>query len=411
MCTPSPSTCPAGRTTRRTPATPATPAAPATFDGRSGTGSGSPSPTGLACCAACCPRTTATLEAAARRLARDPRHVQPLLCAWFGDERRLRGRPARPWATAAQALLHTHRGLAVDDLAEALVAAAHPRADELLAVLAEDEPSALCRAVHRWAHDERPGRRARPAAAYGHVTAPHVRTPADRELLRQAAQALLARPGDSTLHGGALAHAAPRPPGARADTCPRPWPASGARSAAPGSPPRPWWPPCRYCPSRTRCSQPCAPGPTGGAARPGRAHHSGTGPASAVTSYGTTWRGARRTPARRPPSWTGAWSRARRPAPVLRPLVMELLRPRDVGPAALAAVLAAPGGEPSYPCVASLADVLLREESDPAVLDAFLGAVAAGAGGRPHQRTPGPAQTNRPAAAPSPRRTRAVRAA
>ncbi|WP_406366075.1 serine protease [Streptomyces sp. NBC_01546] len=144
------------------------------------------------------------LDAAARRLVRDPRFAQPLLCAWFTDGRRLRGRPGATVATAAQALLHTHRRLAVDDLTEALVTAAHPRADELLAVLAEEEPSAMCRAVDRWAHDERPGRRVA-AAAYGLATAPHVRTPADRELLRYAAQTLLARPADAALHGSALA--------------------------------------------------------------------------------------------------------------------------------------------------------------------------------------------------------------
>ncbi|WP_030958651.1 hypothetical protein [Streptomyces sp. NRRL S-378] len=68
----------------------------------------------------------------------------------------------------------------------------------------EEEPSVLCRAVDRWAHDERPGRRVA-AAAYGLATAPHVRTPADRELLRRAARALLARPADTTLHDSALA--------------------------------------------------------------------------------------------------------------------------------------------------------------------------------------------------------------
>ncbi|MFD4134700.1 hypothetical protein [Streptomyces goshikiensis] len=133
------------------------------------------------------------LDAAARRLVRAPRFVQPLLCAWFTDERRLRGRPGATVATVAQALLHTHRRLAVDDLTEVLVAAAHPRADELLAVLAEEEPSALCRAVDRWARDERPGRRVA-AAAYGPATGPYVRTPGDRELLRRAAQMLLRDP-------------------------------------------------------------------------------------------------------------------------------------------------------------------------------------------------------------------------
>ncbi|MCZ0981499.1 hypothetical protein O1L60_28120 [Streptomyces diastatochromogenes] len=123
--------------------------------------------------------------------------MQPLLCRWFGDER-----PAV--ATAAQTLLHTHRGLAVDDLCEALVATAHPLADGLLAALARDEPSALCRAVDRWAHDDgRPERRVA-AAAYGQLVAGHATTSADRELLRYAALALLARPGDQSLHGAAL---------------------------------------------------------------------------------------------------------------------------------------------------------------------------------------------------------------
>ncbi|MFF0561874.1 trypsin-like peptidase domain-containing protein [Streptomyces sp. NPDC004266] len=138
-----------------------------------------------------------SLDAVAAMLTADPRGVQPLLCRWFGDDR-------PTVATAAQALLHTHRGLAVDDLCEALVATAHPLADGLLAALAEDEPSALCRAVDRWAHDDgRPERRVA-AAAYGRLVAGHVTTSADRELLRYAALALLARPGDRALHGTAL---------------------------------------------------------------------------------------------------------------------------------------------------------------------------------------------------------------
>ncbi|MFD0078400.1 trypsin-like peptidase domain-containing protein [Streptomyces sp. NPDC127166] len=138
-----------------------------------------------------------SLDAVAAKLAADPRGVQPLLCRWFGD-------PRPDVARAAQALLHTHRRLAVDDLCEALVATAHPLADGLLAALAEDEPSALCRAVDRWAHDDgRPERRVA-ASAYGHLVAGHAATSADRELLRYAALALLARPGDQTLHGPAL---------------------------------------------------------------------------------------------------------------------------------------------------------------------------------------------------------------
>ncbi|WP_051794807.1 serine protease [Streptomyces sp. NRRL S-87] len=144
------------------------------------------------------------LDAVVRRLHADPRAVQPLLCDWFGDDTPLAATPGATVATAAQALLHTHRGLALDDLAEALVARAHPRADELLAVLAEEEPSALCRAVDRWSRDPRPERRVA-AAAYGLATAPYAATPTDRDLLRFAALALLARPEATTAHGPALA--------------------------------------------------------------------------------------------------------------------------------------------------------------------------------------------------------------
>ncbi|MEU7283277.1 serine protease [Streptomyces sp. NPDC045431] len=162
------------------------------------------------------------LDAAAARLAADPRGVQPLLCRWFTDERPL---PAEPGsrtrsvrltvAGAAQALLYAHRGPAVDDLCEALVTTAHPRARQLLAALAEDEPSALCRAVDRWAHDDaRPARRAA-AATYGRLVAAHATAAADRELLRYAALALLVRPGDPALHEAALDLLArePRGPG------------------------------------------------------------------------------------------------------------------------------------------------------------------------------------------------------
>ncbi|MYV67886.1 serine protease, partial [Streptomyces sp. SID2131] len=97
----------------------------------------------------------------AELLAADPRGVQPLLCRWFGDERPLPAAPHATVATTARALLHAHRHLAVDDLCEALVATAHPLAEDLLATLARDETSALCRAVDRWAHDDgRPERRA-----------------------------------------------------------------------------------------------------------------------------------------------------------------------------------------------------------------------------------------------------------
>ncbi|MEU2182143.1 serine protease [Streptomyces thermolilacinus] len=154
-------------------------------------------------------RSSGHLAAVARHLAADPRGVQPLLCRWFTDERPLPaqpGSPVRPTvAGVAQALLRTHRDLAVDDLCEALVTTAHPRADELLTGLVDDDPAALCRAVDRWAHDDaRPARRVA-AATYGPLLAARVTTDTDRELLRFAALALLARPGDRSLHGAALA--------------------------------------------------------------------------------------------------------------------------------------------------------------------------------------------------------------
>ncbi|MFG2134247.1 serine protease [Streptomyces sp. NPDC048751] len=144
------------------------------------------------------------LDAAARFLAADAKAVQPYLTRWFDDERPLPATPHATVATAAQALLHTHRHRAIDDLTEVLADRAHRRADELLAVLAEEEPSAICRAVDRWVRDERPYRRTT-AVEYGLLAAAHVRTEADRELLRRAALSLIARPADCTLHGGALA--------------------------------------------------------------------------------------------------------------------------------------------------------------------------------------------------------------
>ncbi len=148
------------------------------------------------------------LTAAGELLCADTDVALPLICGWFDDDRPL---PAAPGpgrtptvASAAQALLHTHRHRAVDSLTEALVAAAHPRADELLAALAEDEPSAMCRAVDRWAHEDRPERHVA-AAAYGLRAAAHVTSDADRQLLRYAALALLGRSDTCSLHGAALA--------------------------------------------------------------------------------------------------------------------------------------------------------------------------------------------------------------
>ncbi|MFE6869472.1 serine protease [Kitasatospora sp. NPDC057692] len=143
------------------------------------------------------------LAAAAERLRADPAGALPLLCAWFGDPRGLPGRPGVTVADLAHDLLFAHRALALDELAEALAGAAHPRADALLAVLAAEEPSALCRAVDRWSHDPRPERHVA-AAVHALRTAPYARG-AGAELLRFTALALLAREDEPALHGAALA--------------------------------------------------------------------------------------------------------------------------------------------------------------------------------------------------------------
>ncbi|MFJ5235009.1 serine protease [Kitasatospora sp. NPDC088391] len=134
-------------------------------------------------------------RAAADLLTADPHTVLPLLCAWYeaGDGA----------ADLADELLYAHRALALDGLTEALVAAAHPRADALLGRLAADEPSALCRAVDRWSHDPRPERHVA-AAVHALRAAPHAGGSGAR-LLRLAARTLLAREEEPALHGAALA--------------------------------------------------------------------------------------------------------------------------------------------------------------------------------------------------------------
>ncbi|MGW7341976.1 hypothetical protein [Streptomyces sp. NPDC054854] len=326
------------------------------------------------------------LDAAARRLVRDPRLVQPLLCGWFTDERRLRGRPGATVATAAQALLHTHRGPAVDELTEALVSAAHHRADELLAALTEDEPSALCRAVDRWAHDERPGRRVA-AAAYGLATAPHVRTPADRELLRHAARALLARPTDGALHGSALGILL-RDPQVRARYLPDALacfrdpgrgsrlPASALVAALPVLPD----PDAVFAALRARADGEVLRA-LAALTTPGLARRAGDLVREHLACHPEDAPHAAAFVDRRLDQGPGAGS-------VVRPLVLDLLR---TGPAPvraeLARVLGAPGAAPPYGLRGELADVLLREEGDPAVLGAFLDALAAGTRARPEERT------------------------
>ncbi|MFD8755011.1 serine protease [Kitasatospora sp. NPDC059577] len=147
------------------------------------------------------------LAAVVERLRSDPVAVFPLLCAWFDDPRGLPGRPGpggcRTVADLAHDLLRAHRWLALDELADALADAAHPRADALLTVLAVEEPSALCRAVDRWSHDRRPERHVA-AAAHALRTAPYA-TGAGADLLRFTALTLLAREDEPGLHGAALA--------------------------------------------------------------------------------------------------------------------------------------------------------------------------------------------------------------
>nr|WP_234389982.1 serine protease [Streptomyces sp. MMG1533] len=322
------------------------------------------------------------LDAAARLLTADPIAVQPHLTRWFDDERPLPATPHATVAKAAQALLYTHRNRALDDLTEVLVDSAHGRADELLGVLAEDEPSAVCRAVDRWAHDERPARRVA-AVAYGLHAAPHVRTEADRELLRYAALALLARPADGTLHGGALALLV-RDPHTRARHLPQ---ALGRFAAGdPQLPPSALVPALATHPDqvldafRARLRRPAA------------------GAALRTLADVTTPALARRVAAlvrevveRRPETAVdvaayvdrrldhGPTARA-----VLLPLVGGLL---DGGPeqvrAALAAVLAAPGTSASLSLRQELLELLLTREHDPSVLMAVLHAAASRGGDDP----------------------------
>ncbi|MGW3284339.1 trypsin-like peptidase domain-containing protein [Streptomyces sp. NPDC001002] len=315
------------------------------------------------------------LDETSRLLAADPTVVQPLLTRWFDDDRSLPATPHASVAKAAQALLHTHRHLALDDLTEVLVESAHRRADELLAVLAEDEPSAVCRAVDRWAHDERPSRRVA-AIAYGLRAAPHVRTEADRELLRYAAQFLLARPADCTLHGGALALLV-RDPRTRARHLPQ-----ALRHFAAGDPHLP--------PNALIAALTTHPEPVLDAFRE-RLRRADGGHALRTLADVTTPPLARRVAdlvreavERRPETAADVAAYVDRcldqgPAArsVLQPLVTGLLDGGQEGVrAALAAVLAAPGTPVSRPLRHELLEFLLAHEHAPAVLDALLHATA-----------------------------------
>ncbi|MEU0007374.1 hypothetical protein ABZ079_24610, partial [Streptomyces sp. NPDC006314] len=320
------------------------------------------------------------LDAVARLLALQPAAVQRQLTHWFDDERPLPATPHATVATAAQALLHTHRHIALDELTEVLVASAHRRADELLATLAEDEPSALCRAVDRWAHDERPARRVA-AVTFGLRAAPYVRSAADRELLRYAALALLARPADSTLHGGALALLV-RDPHTRDRHL-----AAALRHFADGDP---HFPPSALVPALATHPEPVLE------AFHGRLRGPDAGEALRALADVTTPTLARRTAAlvgetaRRRPETAGhvaayvdrRLEQGPTARPVLLPLVAGLL---DGGPeqvrAALAGVLAAADSPDSRPLRRELLESLFTHEQEPSVLEAVLHAAAGHGGG------------------------------
>ncbi|MFI9625813.1 trypsin-like peptidase domain-containing protein [Streptomyces sp. NPDC052042] len=339
------------------------------------------------------------LDAVARRLAAQPRTVQPLLCAWFADERPLSARdggaPRPTVAAAAQALLHARRDPAVDHLTDALVATPHSRAGELLAALAEDEPSALCRAVDRWARDEdRPDRRAA-AASYALLTAAHVTLDRDRALLRKAAEALLARAGDAAWHGAALTLLV-RDAESRDHRLPQ-----ALRAFVAGTPP--------LTVEALAAALPTHPEQVLAALRE-RLTRSGEGagetlialagtdaPALALHAAGLVRAYIDSHPADtvRPAAYLdrrlehGPAARA-----LLPPLLTGLLRDRPVPPAvrgALAGVLAAPGAPDSVRTRDDLLGILLDAEEgaprDPCVPEALLRAAAAGCGERPALRT------------------------
>ncbi|GGV32897.1 hypothetical protein GCM10010293_34800 [Streptomyces griseoflavus] len=324
------------------------------------------------------------LDAAARLLTADPAAVLPYLVRWFEDERPLPATPHATVATAAQALLHTHRHEALDTLTEALADSAHRRADQLLTVLTEEEPAAMCRAADRWARDERPARRAA-AITYGLRAAPHARDAADRTLLRYAALSVLVRATDRELHGGALALLV-RDPDSRDRHLAR-----ALAHFADGDPHLP--------PSALTGALDTHPGPVldafrarlAGAADPAGTFHAladATTPALARPVAALLRDSAARRPELTGPLAAYADRRLDHGGPadhaVLRPLLTGLL---EDGPQplrlVLAGVLAAPGTQASRPLRRELLDALLARESDPAVLEAVLRAAPRTSGPEP----------------------------
>ncbi|MFC8452738.1 serine protease [Kitasatospora sp. NPDC057223] len=332
------------------------------------------------------------LAATARRLRADPATVVPLLCGWLGDPRGLPARPGSTVADLAHDLLHSHRDLALDDLTDRLADTAHPRADALLAVLAADEPSALCRAVDRWSHDPRPERHVA-AAVHALRAAPHARG-SGPELLRHSALALLAREDEPALHGAALAllvHA----PQTRAGHLPRALAAYGRGD--------PFVTAAALGPALESHPEPVLAALTARLAAPGAAVAEGLRALAAAASPAAR-RGAAELAARllrERPELAGqvaAEYLGRRlrclPGPAgapaeLRALLDAVLALRPAGRRVFAELLAAPGGQaaPGGGARAELLAALVAAESDPAVLTAVLECLAEGCERRDPART------------------------
>ncbi|SFD02822.1 trypsin-like peptidase domain-containing protein [Streptomyces aidingensis] len=340
------------------------------------------------------------LTVAAEHLAAEPATVQRLLCRWFDDERPLRRSARRVTvADAAQALLHTHRSASPDTLTEALADATHPRADELLAELAHDDPSAVCRAVRRWAADDRPSRRSA-AGIHAAAVLPHVRDEPDRALLREAAEDLLARPDYAGLH--TLAHTLLLPdPASRARhlpaalhhftslPCGAPRLPGLARALTAALPTHPE-PVLRAFRTRLLPTGDSADGPAAGDRAGTEAAAALLLPLADVTTPALARRIARlvreyteQCPLTSPEPVAGFLRQRLRHGPaarsVVHPLVTGLLRN---GPPQLRTALGRVLGRAGGPLAAPLLDELLGTERDPAVLDQVLEAVARSGGGR-----------------------------
>jgi hypothetical protein len=199
---------------------------------------------------------------------------------------------------------------------------------------------------------------------HGLRAAPHVRAEADSALLRHAALALLARPADSSLHGGALALLV-RDPSSRARHLPQTLRhlAAGDRQIPPSAivaafttHPEPVLDACRAGlrgPDAEEALRTLADATTPSLARrvaEAVAH------VPHLAAHVAAYAGRRLD--------QGPAARA-----TLRPLVTGLL---DGGPEPVRAALAAPGSPASRPLGRELREHLRAHEHDPAVLDALL---------------------------------------